>query len=452
MKRKLVGIFVCMLLATSAIPAMGLMIERKNCSEPILSNDGWIEEIDGVKILHLSGSYYEMGYQHGSLLKDEIHQNLRAYLAFLEQLDVTMDDLIGLWDIMKDYIPQKYKDELQGIADGSGLTFNDLAAALMVEVLNHDITDCFHAAVWDSATKDGNLYHFRSNDWPLNIIDPQSGKYFQENQVIIVRVPDEGWASVYPGFAGTITSMGGINDQGVCTSSSLSWCMADISNHGIPAMLRQRIALDKASTSEEAIQIINNNRTRAWNFIISDENHNCYVIEQSANNSYIGTWDDPEESNSPFYEIENVVRRGNFYVEKYLASLQRKVYKPRSAIHWFYYSKITTLFGFYDSYKYEYYPEVMHYKVLSEEIQDNLGDLDLNVSMSVLRNTYCGKTNMKWNFFQTFLGWYRSVLHQWVICPETGDIAISFADADDSAHKNPVHYFNFDDLVNSTPP
>jgi len=440
------------LLITSAIPAMGINIERKKNLENNISTDGWLEEIDGVKILHLSGSYYEMGYQHGSLLKDEIHQNLRAYLAFLELAGITYDDLLDLWDIMKDYIPQDYKDELQGLADGADLTFEDGAAGVMMEVINHDITACFHSAVWDSATIDGKLYRFKSNDWPLIIQDPDTGKYLQENQVIIVRVPDDGHASVFPAFSGTIICNTGINEQGVCITASLSWCMADISNHGIPFSLRERMALDKASNSQEAIDILNNNKTRGWNFIISDENENCYVLEQSASNSYIGTWDDPEESNHPFWEIENVVRRGNCYISKNMASLQRKVYKPRSVIHWFFNSKIAKLFGFYDSFKYEYFPEFMHYKVISEEIENHLGNLDLNVSMSILRDCYSGKTNLRWNFFQNILGWYRSVAWQWVICPETGDFVISFADANKSAHENTVHYFNFDDLVSSTPP
>ena len=452
LNKKIVGIFVLTLLITNVIPAIGITIEITNKSENNVSTDGWLEEIDGVKILHLSGSYYEMGYQHGSLLKDDIQQNLRAYLAFLELAGVTYDDLLDLWDIMKDYVPQDYKDELQGLADGSDLTFEDGAAAIMMEVLNHDITACFHAAAWDSATIDGNLYHFKSNDWSLIIKDPDTGIYLQENQVIIVRIPDDGYASVYPAFAGTIVGNSGINDQGVCLTTSVSWCMNDISNHGIPFSLRGRMTLDKASTSDEAIEILNNNRTRGWNFIISDVNQNCYVLEQSATNSYIGTYDNLEESNHPFWEIENVVRRGNCFIEKNMASLQRKIYEPRSFLHWFFYSKITKLFGFYDSFKYEYFPEFMHYKVLSDEIENHLGNLDLNVSMSILRDCYSGKTNFKWNFFQNILGWYRSVTWQWAICPETGDMVISFADANKSAHINTVHYFNFNNLVNSTPP
>ena len=41
-------------------------IESENTN---LSDGGFLEEHDGVKILYLSGSYYQMGCQHGSLLK-----------------------------------------------------------------------------------------------------------------------------------------------------------------------------------------------------------------------------------------------------------------------------------------------------------------------------------------------------------------------------------------------
>ena len=39
---------------------------------------GWLEERDGVSILHISGSPYNMGFQHGFLLQDEIQENYRA--------------------------------------------------------------------------------------------------------------------------------------------------------------------------------------------------------------------------------------------------------------------------------------------------------------------------------------------------------------------------------------
>src|SRR5437879_1727804 len=33
---------------------------------------GFLEEVDGYRVLHLKGSPYEMGYQQGALLKDDI--------------------------------------------------------------------------------------------------------------------------------------------------------------------------------------------------------------------------------------------------------------------------------------------------------------------------------------------------------------------------------------------
>src|SRR5690606_20332179 len=39
--------------------------------------EGFLEEIDGYRVLHIKGSPYEMGYQQGALLKNEIQQLVR---------------------------------------------------------------------------------------------------------------------------------------------------------------------------------------------------------------------------------------------------------------------------------------------------------------------------------------------------------------------------------------
>ena len=38
-----------------------------------------------------------------------------------------------------------------------------------------------------------------------------------------------------------------------------------------------------------------------------------YAVEITANFTYVGTWDDPVEDKNPFWAIENVVRRTNFF-------------------------------------------------------------------------------------------------------------------------------------------
>src|SRR5918997_4692157 len=48
---------------------------------------GFLEAVDGYRVLHVKGSPYEMGYQQGALLKDDIH----ALVRFL--FDVKAKDL-----------------------------------------------------------------------------------------------------------------------------------------------------------------------------------------------------------------------------------------------------------------------------------------------------------------------------------------------------------------------
>src|SRR3954465_2146397 len=38
---------------------------------------GFLEDVDGYRVLHVKGTPYEMGYQQGALLKDDIRENVR---------------------------------------------------------------------------------------------------------------------------------------------------------------------------------------------------------------------------------------------------------------------------------------------------------------------------------------------------------------------------------------
>src|SRR4051794_38045414 len=38
---------------------------------------GFLEEVDGARVLHVRGTPYEMGYQQGALLRDDIHELIR---------------------------------------------------------------------------------------------------------------------------------------------------------------------------------------------------------------------------------------------------------------------------------------------------------------------------------------------------------------------------------------
>ena len=454
MKNKLIGIFVMMLLVIISYSTLATTNEKQinyyyTNYDPL--DGGWVEIIEGVKILHVSGSYYDMGYQYGYLMKDEIWEVYRGSLEYYDLLGISMDDLFQLWEIMKDFIPQGYKDEARGLSDGSGLSLEEAYASLVSTVIIHDLSACSVFSAWGSATSDGKLYQTRSMDWYIGVKDPETGKYVYDNQCLIIRNPDEGYASICPITPSTIGSYGGINEKGISINTILSWSNKDRSDFGIPMGIRILMVLDKASNDEEAIDIIDSNRTRGWNLIISDGKIPIgYAVEQTASYSYIGTWDNSVESNKPFWEIKDVVRRGNLFINPDCANQQRKQYYPWSFIMYLINGPFADA-STYDPYNYWYYPQWMRYKALSNGIENNLGSIDLESAMSLIRSVYRGETLNIMNFKIPYI-FSNNVTYQWTTCPETGDFAISFSEGLTNAYETDIHYFNLYELLKSEPP
>ena len=128
---KIISVLLCVILIIVSIPLVGtteLLINQEfsTINENSL-NGGWLEERDGVKIIHLTGSSYDMGYQHGVLLKDEIQENMRAMFSLYEQEGWSYNDVLEVWEIQKHYLPDEYKQEIQGMADGAGLSFEQVS-------------------------------------------------------------------------------------------------------------------------------------------------------------------------------------------------------------------------------------------------------------------------------------------------------------------------------------
>jgi hypothetical protein len=92
----------------------------------------------------------------------------------------------------------------------------------------------------------------------------------------------------------------------------------------------------------------------------------------------------------------------------------------------------------------------LHYKTLSEEIKKIWGNIELNNSMDMIREIYSGKTDFRFFIVQKMEVYVP--IHQWVACPETGDMLVSFADTINEAHENPIFFFNLFDLLNAKPP
>ena len=98
-------------------------------------------------MLHLKGTPYEMGYQQGALLRDDIRENVR-YLFDVKAKEMKVEaggnqaprpqagDL-GIAATQKKYVPERFFEELRGVADGAGLDVQDVIVANYIPEMFH---------------------------------------------------------------------------------------------------------------------------------------------------------------------------------------------------------------------------------------------------------------------------------------------------------------------------
>lgn len=161
-----------------------------------------------LPLVEVSGTPYEMGYHYGQRMAAEIQALVPAFLAYVQQ-DPSMNDaaLDAAWETSwMPYADERLKQELMGVAAGSGVDCMDLkrvhAASLLASY------SCSSIAAWGAATADGNLYQTRDLDWDMGV-----GAH--DYPALVLYLPENGIPHLNPTFAGVIGSHTGLNVEGI---------------------------------------------------------------------------------------------------------------------------------------------------------------------------------------------------------------------------------------------
>jgi hypothetical protein len=241
---------------------------------------GFLEEVDGYKVLHLKGTPYEMGFQQGALLK----QDIRALVHFL--FDVKAQELKaeigginllnpkraigGIAATQKKYVPERFHEELRGLADGAGLSVQDATIANFIPELFH----CSGFALSGSATKDGTLYHGR-------ILDYGCDWQLQDHAVLTIAEPEGKIPFVNVTYAGFIGSVTGMNAKNISIGEMGGRGLGHW--EGVPMAFLVRMALEEASTLDEAIAVFRDHpRTCEYYYVLADGNSGRAVGMQAS--------------------------------------------------------------------------------------------------------------------------------------------------------------------------
>jgi hypothetical protein len=201
------------------------------------------------------------------------------------------------------------------------------------------------------------------------------------------------------------------------------------------------LALDSADSGLKALAILESTRTCGWDLVVSDGNlPQGYVLEQTANASHVCTWDDASESTPPFWQIQDVLRRPNCFVNPEMAVLQREQYDI---------STLRSVFRLLTGQDF-YFGIWKHYVALSKGIESIWGAMNVSNTMAMFQGFYRGNNDVI--FFLLQKAHSYQAIQQWVACPKTGELALCLASQDKIASYNPVHSFNLFDLLNEEPP
>ena len=243
-------------------------------------------------VLHVYGTPYEKGFAQGTLIKDELHQFVHDTFAYLTSMIVGENDdrfpkaILDLivrfgmkkaldWNakVTKEFTPESFFQEMQGIADASGVEYEMLLQLNLFPEITK--ASCSFMGAWGAATSENG------KTWQLRALDYDTVGPFKEFPLVTVYHPQEGtnhkaFASVgFPGSIGVLTGQSeaqiGISEIGVSYPDDSFGQGTDNTPpekvKGIPWMYLLRDVLEQAADGNEGIQMIQN-ANRTCNLII----------------------------------------------------------------------------------------------------------------------------------------------------------------------------------------
>ncbi len=210
---------------------------------------GRLEMRDGTRVLFLQGTPEEMGAQHGTLMKKEVHHLVERILY---GVGVGSSLAKGRWFFgeieeaqarLQPFMDARYLREMDALAAAAGVRIEEVRLANFFPELFH----CSGFALFGDATAGGRMFHGR-------ILDYLKGVGLEQNACVIVVQPDEGHAWVNVGYAGFIGSVTAMNEKHIAIGEMGG--RGEGHWDGKPMAQLMREVMEKASTIDEAVEIM----------------------------------------------------------------------------------------------------------------------------------------------------------------------------------------------------
>jgi isopenicillin-N N-acyltransferase like protein len=231
----------------------------------------WVGQREGLTVIYLKGSPFEIGYADGVLMQDKMHtlengflEMIRGYVPQHWFMEVLKNYVIYRNRHLSDFVPVDYRTEIYATTLGcpdihpeEGNFYNRLLNYHAAHDVSYMMIDnpfiaaragCTAFGAWGNATANGDLITGRNFDW-------EAAEVFSRDRVVEMCEPDGKIPFISVSWAGMAGVVSGMNRAGV--SVTLNGAPSELPNTtATPVAIVAREILEQAHNLDEALKIL----------------------------------------------------------------------------------------------------------------------------------------------------------------------------------------------------